>query len=185
VRRRCMMICGFNPFSGWARGAVRPVFRRPAFPPQTRRMLSERRMRDWMALLDFEWKMCTATWDPCPSPGAPEKWPTARCARASTGRGARWTAGAYLLKGTQARTDPHPGSPAPPGSPTGSRAGGGGDFEVGFQQIGIRRYGHERRSRFYTDGCVVRQSGSGRLGGLIGRRQGTQGGLGRRNRHHQ
>ena len=51
----CLMICGFNPFSGWgARRLFGQYFRRPAFPPQTRRMLSERRMRDWMALLDFE-----------------------------------------------------------------------------------------------------------------------------------
>src|SRR5271167_3414914 len=51
----CLMICGFNPFSGWgARRAFGRCFRRPAFPPQTRRMLSERRLRDWMALLDFE-----------------------------------------------------------------------------------------------------------------------------------
>jgi SAM-dependent methyltransferase len=51
----CLMICGFNPFSGW--GALHlfaQYFRRPAFPPETRRMLSERRLRDWMALLDFE-----------------------------------------------------------------------------------------------------------------------------------
>jgi len=51
----CMMICGFNPFSGWgARRLFAQFFRRPAFPPDTQRMLSERRLRDWMALLDFE-----------------------------------------------------------------------------------------------------------------------------------
>jgi len=51
----CLMICGFNPFSGWG---VRRLFAqyvgRPAFPPQTRRMLSERRLRDWVALLNFD-----------------------------------------------------------------------------------------------------------------------------------
>jgi SAM-dependent methyltransferase len=51
----CLMICGFNPLSGWgARHLFAQYFRRPAFPPQTRRMLSERRLRDWVALLDFE-----------------------------------------------------------------------------------------------------------------------------------
>lgn len=51
----CLMICGFNPLSGWgARRLFAQYFRRPAFPPETRRMLSERRLRDWMALLDFE-----------------------------------------------------------------------------------------------------------------------------------
>jgi SAM-dependent methyltransferase len=51
----CLMICGFNPFSGWgARRMLGRFFRRPAFPPGTRRMLSERRLRDWVALLDFD-----------------------------------------------------------------------------------------------------------------------------------
>lgn len=51
----CLMICGFNPWSGWG---VRRLFaqrlRRPPFPPGIRRLLAERRLRDWMALLDFE-----------------------------------------------------------------------------------------------------------------------------------
>jgi len=51
----CLMICGFNPWSGWgARRLFARVLRRPAFPPGTRRVLAERRLRDWMALLDFE-----------------------------------------------------------------------------------------------------------------------------------
>jgi SAM-dependent methyltransferase len=40
----CLMICGFNPFSGWG-------LRRP---PRTRRMLSEQRLRDWVALLGLD-----------------------------------------------------------------------------------------------------------------------------------
>src|ERR1700688_1052420 len=51
----CLMICGFNPFSGWgARRAFGQYFGRPAFPPGTQRMLSERRLRDWVALLGFD-----------------------------------------------------------------------------------------------------------------------------------
>jgi SAM-dependent methyltransferase len=51
----CLMICGFNPFSGWgARRLFAQYVGRPAFPPQTRRMLSERRLRDWVALLGFD-----------------------------------------------------------------------------------------------------------------------------------
>jgi len=51
----CLMICGFNPFSGWgARRVFRQYFGRRAFPPYTRRMLSERRLRDWVALLGFD-----------------------------------------------------------------------------------------------------------------------------------
>jgi SAM-dependent methyltransferase len=51
----CLMICGFNPFSGWgARRVFGRYLGRPAFPPGTRRMLSERRLRDWVALLGFD-----------------------------------------------------------------------------------------------------------------------------------
>jgi SAM-dependent methyltransferase len=51
----CLLICGFNPFSGWgARRLFRQYFARPAFPPGTQRMLSERRLRDWVALLGFD-----------------------------------------------------------------------------------------------------------------------------------
>jgi SAM-dependent methyltransferase len=51
----CLMICCFNPWSGWgARRLFARAFRRPAFPPHTRRLLAERRLRDWVALLDFE-----------------------------------------------------------------------------------------------------------------------------------
>ena len=51
----CLMICGFNPFSGWgARRMFGRYFHRPAFPPGTKRMLSERRLRDWVALLGFD-----------------------------------------------------------------------------------------------------------------------------------
>jgi len=51
----CLLIFGFNPWSGWgARRVFGHLFRRPPFPPQTRRLLAERRLRDWMALLDFE-----------------------------------------------------------------------------------------------------------------------------------
>ena len=51
----CLMICGFNPFSGWgARRGFGRYFGQPAFPPDTQRMLSERRLRDWVALLGFD-----------------------------------------------------------------------------------------------------------------------------------
>ncbi len=51
----CLLICGFNPFSGWgARRLFSQYFGRPAFPPGTQRMLSDRRLRDWVALLGFD-----------------------------------------------------------------------------------------------------------------------------------
>jgi len=51
----CLMILGFNPLSGWgARHFFARHLRRRMFPPQVRRLLSERRLRDWVSLLDFE-----------------------------------------------------------------------------------------------------------------------------------
>jgi SAM-dependent methyltransferase len=51
----CLLICGFNPFSGWGtRRVFGQYFGRRPFPPHTQRMLSERRLRDWVALLGFD-----------------------------------------------------------------------------------------------------------------------------------
>jgi SAM-dependent methyltransferase len=51
----CLLISGFNPWSGWGmRRLFAQYLRRPPFPPQIRRLLAERRLRDWVALLDFE-----------------------------------------------------------------------------------------------------------------------------------
>jgi SAM-dependent methyltransferase len=51
----CLIICGFNPWSGWGvRRLFAGAFRRSLFPPETRRLLAEKRLRDWVALLDFE-----------------------------------------------------------------------------------------------------------------------------------
>ncbi len=95
----CLMICGFNPWSGWgARRVFARYFRHRAFPPQTRRMLSENRLRDWMALLDFEVASVYGYLGPLPVTRRPRKAgeetpgpPEYRARRALT-------AGAYLLK---------------------------------------------------------------------------------------
>jgi SAM-dependent methyltransferase len=51
----CLMICGFNPWSGWGvRRVIARTMRRSLFPPQTRRLLTEGRLRDWVALLGFD-----------------------------------------------------------------------------------------------------------------------------------
>jgi SAM-dependent methyltransferase len=88
----CLMICGFNPFSGWG---VRRAFARyvgwPAFPPQTQRMLSERRLRDWVALLGFDVDSVYGYLGPLPTKGRLPRTLDARPRPA-------WTAGAYLLK---------------------------------------------------------------------------------------
>ncbi len=50
----CLIISGFNPWSGWgARRLIAQALRRPAFPPGTRRLLSDLRLPDWVALLGF------------------------------------------------------------------------------------------------------------------------------------
>ena len=73
----CLMICGFNPFSGWGlRRTFAKYVRRPVFPPRTERLLSERRLRDWVALLGFD----------------------VDSVYGYLGPRAAWAAGAYLLK---------------------------------------------------------------------------------------
>jgi SAM-dependent methyltransferase len=87
----CLMICGFNPFSGWGfRRAFASHVGRPAFPPQTRRMLSERRLRDWVALLGFDVDSVYGYLGLLPTKG--------RLARTDARPRAAWAAGAYLLK---------------------------------------------------------------------------------------
>src|ERR1700685_787868 len=85
----CLMICGFNPFSGWgARRVFARYLGRPAFPPGTRRMLSERRLRDWVALLGFDMDSVYGYLGLLPMKGRlPDYRPRAAL-----------TAGAYLLK---------------------------------------------------------------------------------------
>lgn len=95
----CLMIYGFNPFSGWgARRAFGRFLRRPAFPPQTRRMLSERRLRDWMALLDFEVASVQGYLGPLPVTRRPRKLPDGSVRQAEYRPRRPLTAGAYLLK---------------------------------------------------------------------------------------
>jgi SAM-dependent methyltransferase len=87
----CLMICGFNPFSGWgARRMFGRVFGRPAFPPRTQRMLSERRLRDWVALLGFDVDGVYGYLPPFPLKG--------RAHATDFHAGAPWISGAYLLK---------------------------------------------------------------------------------------
>jgi SAM-dependent methyltransferase len=50
-----LMILGFNPWSGWGmRRALAHAMDGPAFPPGTQRMLSDLRLRDWVALLGLD-----------------------------------------------------------------------------------------------------------------------------------
>jgi SAM-dependent methyltransferase len=95
----CLMICGFNPYSGWgARRLFGRFFHRPAFPPQTRRMLTERRLRDWMALLDFEVADVYGYLGPMPMTRRPRKLADGTVRQAEYRDRSPLTAGAYLLK---------------------------------------------------------------------------------------
>jgi SAM-dependent methyltransferase len=46
-----VLVCGFNPFGPWG---ARHLVSGGRFPPTAARLLSERRLRDWLGLLGFE-----------------------------------------------------------------------------------------------------------------------------------
>jgi len=95
----CLMICGFNPFSGWgARRLFGRYVGRPAFPPQTRRMLSERRLRDWMALLDFEVADVYGYLGTLPMTRRPSRQANGSLRQPEYRERRPWASGAYLLK---------------------------------------------------------------------------------------
>ena len=86
----CLLICGFNPWSGWgARRLFARAMRRSPFPPQACRLLTEGRLRDWVALLGFDVDRVA---------GYLGSLPFARSAAAEGHERAPLTAGAYLLK---------------------------------------------------------------------------------------
>jgi SAM-dependent methyltransferase len=99
VAEGCLMICGFNPWSGWgARRLFAHYFRRPAFPPHMRRMLSENRLRDWMALLDFEVANVYGYLGSIPATRRPRKLADGTVRQGEYRPRRPLTAGAYLLK---------------------------------------------------------------------------------------
>lgn len=95
----CLMICGFNPLSGWgARRMLGRSFGRQPFPPGTLRMLAERRLRDWVALLDFEVESVYGYLGYLPLKGRALRTLDAAGHDAEFKPRAALTAGAYLLK---------------------------------------------------------------------------------------
>ncbi len=96
----CLVICGFNPVSGWgARRMFAQYFGWPPFPPQTQRMLSERRLRDWVALLGFDVDSVRGYLGLLPLKGrAPKATDDPPRREPGTRPRAALTAGAYLLK---------------------------------------------------------------------------------------
>ena len=50
-----LLICGFNPWSGWGlRRAITRTFHGATFPPDIQRLISEMRLKDWVALLGLD-----------------------------------------------------------------------------------------------------------------------------------
>jgi SAM-dependent methyltransferase len=95
----CLLISGFNPWSGWGvRRLFGHFFRRPSFPPHTRRLLAERRLRDWMALLDFEVADVFGYLGPLPIAGRLRLTGDAPALDPPYRPRAALTAGGYLLK---------------------------------------------------------------------------------------
>jgi SAM-dependent methyltransferase len=94
----CLMICGFNPFSGWgARRVFSRYFRRRVFPPHTLRLLAERRLRDWVALLGFDVDSVYGYMGMLPMSGS-RRSRDAEMGEAAFAPRSPITSGAYLLK---------------------------------------------------------------------------------------
>jgi SAM-dependent methyltransferase len=92
----CLLIWGFNPWSGWGvRHAFAQHIGRRAFPPEVRRLLAERRLRDWVSLLDFEIASVQGYLGALPLAGRLIESPPSETAFKPR---AALTAGAYLLK---------------------------------------------------------------------------------------
>jgi SAM-dependent methyltransferase len=88
-----LLVLGCAPWSPWG---LRAKFSRPGFPPGMRRVLSEKRVRDWLVLLGYE--VVTSRHYLFASP-----WGSGSARGDSTGRYLRrglnpFPAGAYLLK---------------------------------------------------------------------------------------
>jgi SAM-dependent methyltransferase len=63
----CLLVCGFNRFSGWgARRLLTRALGHGVFPPQARRLLTERRLREWVAVLGFDVDQVSGYLSPLP-----------------------------------------------------------------------------------------------------------------------
>jgi hypothetical protein len=85
-----LLILGFAPWSPWG---MRAAAQRAGYPPGLRRLLSERRLRDWLRLLGYDLGETRHYLYELPW-GTP---PAAGC-RMRRGWVYPWPAGAYLLK---------------------------------------------------------------------------------------
>jgi SAM-dependent methyltransferase len=86
----CLLICGFNPLSGWGlRRLFAHTLRGGVFPPQTRRLLTAGRLRDWVAVLGFDVDRVSGYLSP---------FPIAHSQGTEGRTRSPLTAGAYLLK---------------------------------------------------------------------------------------
>jgi SAM-dependent methyltransferase len=89
-----LIVLGFRPWSLWG---MRARWSREGFPPGMRRLLSERRIREWLVLLGFEVERARRYLYLGPWSGGPAQGQQAgRMLR--PGLTYPWPAGAYLLK---------------------------------------------------------------------------------------
>src|SRR5579883_650527 len=93
-----LLVLGFRPWSLWG---VRARWSRNGFPPGMRRVLSERRIREWLVLLGYEvvsaqHYLFRGPWSRGLAAGQAEGYGTGRMLR--RGLTHPWPANAYLLK---------------------------------------------------------------------------------------
>ncbi len=87
-----LVICGFNPWSGWGiRRGLKRLTRGGDFPPSVQRMISEMRLRDWVALLGLDVDESFGYLGLLPTAGSRE-------ASAAVPRRTTFLSGAYVLK---------------------------------------------------------------------------------------
>ncbi len=152
-----LLVLGFAPWSPWG---LRARFSRVGFPPGMRRVLSEKRIHDWLVAARIRGRRFT-TLPVRKSMGLGFGRPTR-----GTGRYLRrgfnpFPAGAYLLKARQAHLHAHSDTAALPRKACRHRGSRQTDYTFAFfvSQVDI-----------YTDGACRGNPGPGRLGGTLARR---------------
>ena len=154
----CLMICGFNPWSGWgARRLFGPLFRR------RRRFRLRRSACSPSGGCATGWRCSISKWTsvygylgPLPLTRRPRKLADGTLRQAEY-RARRPDRRRVPAQGAQARADPDPGAPEAPLAPAGAGAGGGTDPQVGSNKCGSMT----RWCEIYTDGACRGNPGPG------------------------
>ncbi len=169
----CLMICGFNPFSGWGlRRAFARHLGRAVFPPHTRRLLSERRLRDWVAVLGFDVDSVYGYLGPLPTKGRAPR-PGDGAARAGRARAAGPQHGCQAAGRVDGRAptcsrpatseNPDSGAAAPMGAPASAGRGGRAHLQSGSPDPPVVMTHVE----IFTDGACRGNPGPGGWAALL------------------